>query len=188
MNWKWIYTIVAVIASCYYSSGVPYAVIDGEEFRFRESVIPTDYHKYYLSVSNVKYSPKAKALQMTSRFFVDDLQDVLTARFNRKVAVGNSMELKELLPVLQQYLSKRLDMKVDGSHKEPVVIGAEYDADQIIIYLEIPSMQQPKEIQVSFKALFELFPEQKNLIHFKIGDQRKSLLSSVNTPIDQVNF
>jgi len=43
-----------------------------------------NFHKYYLSVSNVSYSTKAKALQMVSRYFIDDLEDVLNERMEKR--------------------------------------------------------------------------------------------------------
>lgn len=159
-----------------------------EGVRFRESVTNQSLHKYYLSVSNVKYSSKAKALQMTSRFFIDDLEDVLNERLDTKMSLGNPEGLEDLKPILDRYISKRLNVTADGTALSSRVIGAEYDVDQIVIYVEMPVAKQPKTVGVSYKALFELFPEQKNLVHFKIGDSRKSLLNSMDTPIDRVNF
>ena len=175
---------------------------DVEEVRFRESESKTitaassdhleneqtELHKYYLSVSNVKYSAKAAALQMTSRFFIDDLEDVLNERLDKKMSLGNPDGLADLKPILNRYISKRLNVTIDSKNVEPVVIGAEYDADQIIIYIEMPTAQRPKNVEMSYKALFELFPEQKNLIHFKIADSRKSILNSRDIPQDRVNF
>lgn len=159
-----------------------------EGFRFRESEQTQPLHKYYLSVSNVKYSEKAKALQMTSRYFIDDLEDVLNERLDTKMSLGNPDGLAELKPILHRYFSKRISLKVDGAETDPTVLGAEYDADQIIIYIEFPAVKPPKTVEVSNKALFELFTEQKNLAHFKIGDSRKSILNSKDTPIDRVKF
>lgn len=159
-----------------------------EESRFRESETAINDHKYYLSVSNVTYSSKAKALQMTSRFFIDDLEDVLNERMDTKMALGNPDGLEELKPILDKYISKRLNIQADGNALVSKVIGAEYDVDQIVVYIEFPILKQPKQVEMSYKALFELFPEQKNLVHFKLGEKRKSLLNSMDTPIDRVNF
>ncbi len=160
-----------------------------DEVRFRESVLPTTAaHKYYLSVTNVTYNQKVGALQMISRFFIDDLEDVLNERLNKKLTLGNPNELDSLTPILNSYLGKRLVAKVNGKQVTPQVLGAEYDNDQMVIYIELPADQQPKTIEMSYKALFELFPDQKNLVHFKIDGKRKSLLNSMDTPVEQVKF
>jgi hypothetical protein len=145
-------------------------------------------HKYYLSVSNVTYSPKAKSLQMVSRYFIDDLEDVLNERLDKKMELGNPADVPELLPVLDRYFSRRITMKVDGKTSVPKVIGAEYDVDQIVVYIEIPVDEKPMDIEMSNKSMFELFPEQKNLTHFKINNERKSLLNSSDTPTDRAKF
>ncbi len=183
--------LLSVVVACtavawVHAGGV---AIEGEGVRFRESVIPQNqFHKYYLSVSNVTYSKKANALQMISRFFIDDLEDVLNERLSQKVTLGNPEGLEELKPILDRYISKRLTATVDGQDVVPVVLGAEYDNDQIIVYIEMPSLQQPQQVEMSYKALFELFPDQKNLVHFKIAGQRKSLLNTRETPIERVKF
>ncbi|AZQ42858.1 DUF6702 family protein [Nonlabens ponticola] len=161
--------------------------VDLLELRFRESINTTD-HKYYLSVSNVAYSEKAGALQMVSRFFIDDFQDVLEARTGTEVILGNPETLPSQLALFQKYIPKRLTASIDGKDIDPKVIGAEYDADQILLYIELPVAREPNTVELSYKALFELFPDQKNLVHFKLHDKRKSLLNSKDTPVDQVKF
>jgi hypothetical protein len=158
-------------------------VVPGTHLDLKPSV-----HKYYLSVSNVTYSSKAQSLQMVSRYFIDDLEDVLNERLDEKMELGNVADLPDLLPVLDRYFSRRITMKVDGKTSVPKVIGAEYDVDQIVIYIEIPVDKKPTDIEMSNKSMFELFPEQKNLTHFKISNERKSLLNSGDTPTDRVKF
>ena len=184
---KLIYPIVLLMGIAALAHTVPTKSIFLEEFRFRESeTIPL--HKYYLSVSNVSYSSKAKALQMVSRYFIDDLEDVLNERLDQKITLGNAKDLDKLKPILDRYFSKRIVVSVDGKEATPVVLGAEYDSDQIKIYIEIPAAASPKTVELSNKALFELFPEQKNLTHFKIKEERKSILNSSDTPVDRVKF
>ncbi len=145
-------------------------------------------HKYYVSVSNMKYNAEAKSLQMTTRFFIDDFEDILSAREEREISLGNSSELKDLKPVITGYLLNKLQIKTDDVSQDIDFLGAEYEADQIILYIEIPVEQQPREIEMSFTAFFELFEDQKNLVHCKIGDKRKTLLMHSNKKTDSVKF
>jgi len=41
----------------------------------------SDFHKFYLSVTQVNYSEKEHSLQMTSRIFIDDLNNLLLKRY-----------------------------------------------------------------------------------------------------------
>lgn len=145
-------------------------------------------HKYYVSVSTVEYSEKAMSLQMITRFFIDDFEDVLAARTDRDIKLGESSELKALQPVITRYLEKKLIVKTDGKNKKINYLGAEYEGDQIVLYTEIPVEQPPQEIEMSFTAFLELFEDQKNLVHCKINGQRKTLLMHLNKKIDSVKF
>lgn len=154
--------------------------------RFRESETTT--HKYYVSVSNVKYSFKAKALQMTTRFFIDDLQEVLNARNVEQVELGVVDEISDHYPAIQQYLDLKLVTKVDGKSTAATLLGAEYEGDQIVLYIEFSPTEVPQNVRMEFNAFYELFEEQKNLIHFKIKDERKTMILERGKPTDYVKF
>lgn len=145
-------------------------------------------HKYYVSVSNMKYNAEAQSLQMTTRFFIDDFEDVLTARADRSVSLGDASQLDDLKPRIARYLEKKLVVKIDDRTQEINYLGAEYEGDQIILYIEIPVAQQPAAIEMSFTAFIELFEDQKNLVHCNINGKRKTLLMHINKKTDSVKF
>ncbi|GAK88713.1 hypothetical protein JCM19297_3226 [Nonlabens ulvanivorans] len=160
---------------------------DVEELRFRESVTNTA-HKYYLSVSNVKYNSKGGALQMTSRFFIDDLEDVLSARADKSVVLTEKGSLEIHKSLIGDYFKSRLRVKVDGELILIEYLGAEVENDQLVLYIEIPVNQEPSEIEMRFTALMELFEDQKNMVHLKIKGERKTLLMIAKKKIDSVKF
>ncbi len=166
-----------------------------EESRFRESVTTTisensiiANHKYYVSVSNAEYKASAGAVQMISRFFIDDLEDVLNVRYENNFVLGEPGGIDKLLPTLQDYLNQKLDVAIDGEGKNPTLIGAEYQDDQLLLYIELPAPKEPSSISISYTALIELFPEQKNLIHFNIAKQRKTVIIDANRTSDTLKF
>ncbi|WP_124979486.1 DUF6702 family protein [Nonlabens xiamenensis] len=147
-----------------------------------------EWHKYYISVSNVKYNASAKSLQMVSRFFIDDMEDVLNARLSQPVVLGDPEGLEELKPILGGYISKKLSVQLDGKTADVRFLGAEYESDQILLYIEIPAQQAPQQVSMGFTALLELFSEQRNLIHLKIRGKRKTLLIHQSQNSDSVKF
>ncbi|MGJ8683412.1 MAG: DUF6702 family protein [Nonlabens sp.] len=163
------------------------AIDNVDDSRFRESVTITA-HKYYLSVSNVKYSEKAAALQITSRFFIDDLEDVLSARADEEIILTNEGSLDKYKGLIASYFQSRLRTKVDGELIKNNYLGAEVENDQLVLYIEVPVSQEPTEIEMRFTALMELFEEQKNMVHFKIKGQRKTLITDESRKIDSVKF
>ncbi|MGB5980911.1 MAG: DUF6702 family protein [Nonlabens sp.] len=154
--------------------------------RFRESGNTT--HKYYVSVSNVKYSKKAGAVQMLTRFFIDDLQKVLNARNEKQVELGDASEIKEHLEGIQYYLNLKLKTEINGAEVTPKLLGAEYEGDQILLYIEFSKSKIPATVSMEFNAFYELFEEQKNLVHFKIKGERKTMILERGQPSDHVKF
>ncbi len=166
------------------------------ESRFRESVTPSNHifskkvadHKYYVSVSNVKYSKKAGAMQMVTRFFIDDLERVLNARNVKQVTLGEKYKIEEHYEAIQKYLGLKLIATVDGKKVQPKLLGAEYEIDQIALYIEFTPTARPENVTLEFNAFYEVFEEQKNLVHFKINDKRKTMILERAKPESSLNF
>ncbi len=148
---------------------------DSFRVRFRESE-QNNLHKYYLSVSNVAYNHKVKALQMTTRFFIDDLETVLSLQTDAKIRINTNQDLKDLKSELSRYLNKKMELTADGKKRTIDYLGSEIENDQVILYTEIPVNQEPQSIAMKFTALQEAFEDQKNMVHFKLHGQRGTLL------------
>lgn len=169
---------------------IPQSITAGSEdveLRFRESVTNTA-HKYYLSVSNVTYNKKAEALQMTSRFFIDDLENVLSQRTDETILLTESGSLEKHKKLISSYFRTKLRVKVDGELTPINYLGAEVENDQLVLYIEIPAMVEPSQIEMRFTALIELFEDQKNMVHLKIKGVRKTLLMNKDKKTDSVKF
>ena len=156
---------------------------DGGESRFRESEI-NDIHKYYLSVSNVTYSSKVQALQMTTRFFIDDLEDVLSEQSQKKLVLNNDQDILDNKAALASYLEKKMEVTADKRMRTIVYLGGEIENDQVVLYIEIPVSKEPTSITMKFTAFQELFEDQKNMVHFKLQGKRFTLLMTKEKQTD----
>jgi hypothetical protein len=145
-------------------------------------------HKYYISVSNATYSKRSKSIQMVTRFFIDDLEDVINARIEDPIELGNNSTIEEVYPLLKSYLAKKLEVQINGVNSIPNFIGAEYEGDQIVLYIELPSKNVPDEVTMRFNAFLELFEGQKNLVHMNINGERRTLLIDKNKRTDTAKF
>lgn len=158
-----------------------------EESRFRESET-INLHKYYLSVSNVTYSSKAQALQMTTRFFIDDLEDVLSEQSQKKLVLNNNQDILDNKAVLASYLEKKLELTVDNVKRNIIYLGGEIENDQVVLYIEIPVSKEPTSVTMKFIAFQELFEEQKNMVHFKLQGKRVTLLMTKEKQTDSLKL
>ncbi|PQJ82156.1 DUF6702 family protein [Polaribacter glomeratus] len=133
-------------------------------------------HKYYLSLTQIKYKSEAKSVQIIINVFMDDIETALNKDYNIDLKLSTKKELKDNTIYFKKYLKEKLHFKIDGIAKEFTFVGKEYEGDLVYFYLEIPNINQFKTIEVENNILIEHFPQQQNLTKCKLGEKHKSLL------------
>lgn len=133
-------------------------------------------HKFYVSVTNIEYHTTNKALQITTRIFIDDFQRVLEERYDLKEELTTEKATKEVEQMMKNYLEKKLKIWVNGELKTVNFIGKKYEEDVTVCYLEIVAINRVTSLEIENTILYEIEEDQQNLVHVKINDQRKSLL------------
>ena len=138
----------------------------------------TSVHKFYLSVTNIGYSEKDDALQITTRIFIDDMEKLLDERYDLKAQLGTEIESKLADEYLEKYFRTKLLIEIDGTQAVYKFLGKKYDTDMMICYLEIPKVGIDKigSIQIQNEILTDLFDDQQNVVHFKINEKKKSFV------------
>lgn len=133
-------------------------------------------HKFYVSVTNIHYSEKDEAIQMTSRIFIDDFENVLVARYGIEAHLASDTENKLAEEYIEKYLKTKFLVYINGEQRTYDFLGKKYDNDVMICYLEIPKVAKDeiKSITVQNEILTDIFEEQQNVVHFKIMGKKKS--------------
>ena len=135
-------------------------------------------HKFYVSVTNISYSEKDQSLQITSRIFIDDFEQVLFERYGIEAHLATDLESALADEYIEKYLKTKFLMFVNSEQRQYKVLGKKYDNDIMICYLEIPEIhiEKIKSIAVQNELLTDLFDEQQNVVHFKIKGKKKSFV------------
>lgn len=138
----------------------------------------TTVHKFYLSVTNVQYSEKEEALQITSRIFIDDFEDVLEERYGVHPNLATPLESETADNYIEKYLRSKLLVRIDGKQVDYKFLGKKYDNDVMVCYLEVPKIKisKIKTIELQNEVLTALFEEQQNVLHFKMNGKKKSFV------------
>lgn len=138
----------------------------------------TVFHKFYVSVTNVGYSEKDAALQITTRIFIDDLEAVIKERYDIEVKLANDDESEIATGYIEKYLRAKFAIEVDGVPKAYDFLGKKYDNDLVICYIEASEidLSNIKSIGIQNEILTDLFDEQQNIVHFKIDNRKKSFV------------
>jgi len=133
-------------------------------------------HKYYLSVSDVVYNKEEQSLQIITRLFFDDLEDVLRERYDESIIVDETQDQKKLDRYIKKYLERKLQIKVNDTVRILNYIGKEYEDDFVVCYIEVTDINNVKKLQIENTLLMDIFPEQKNMMHTDVLGKKKSLL------------
>ncbi|WP_026837790.1 DUF6702 family protein [Gillisia sp. JM1] len=145
-------------------------------------------HKFYVSVTEIEYNEKAESLQIISRVFIDDMEDLLQTRYDKNIRLGKTNESSSVPNHLKKYLNEKIEVKIDGRLTEVNYLGKEYEDDMLLVYLEIPKITSFKKIIIKNAILTDMFSEQKNLVHVNYKGSTKSLILNKAKQEDVLNF
>jgi hypothetical protein len=145
-------------------------------------------HKFYVSVTEIVYNEKSESLQIISRVFIDDLEDLLQTRYDKNIKLGKSNETAMVPDLLKKYLNEKIQVQLDGRLVEVNFLGKEYEDDMLLLYLEIPKIKSFKKITVKNALLTDMFSEQKNLVHVTYKGSTKSLILNKAKQEEMLNF
>ena len=136
----------------------------------------TGIHKYYISVTQIEFIEDKQSVQITSRIFIDDFENLLRERYDKNITLAGKDELKIVDLYIERYLKEKLKIKINNEVSQLVFIGKEYDADIVRCYLEIEGVKKIETFEVRNRVLFDLFEDQQNIVKTKINAKQKSFI------------
>lgn len=148
----------------------------------------TSIHKYYISVTQIDYIKEKQTVQITTRIFIDDFENLLRQRYDKNITLAGKNESKNVNEYIESYLKDKLRIKISGQDTNLLFIGKDYDLDIMRCYLEIDNVKEISSIEVSNKVLFDVFEDQKNIIKTNINSKQKSFILTVQDNQLVLNF
>ena len=145
-------------------------------------------HKFYVSTTNVEYVPEKQAVQIISKIFVEDLEQVLQERYGASVVLDPTKETESDVNYLKKYIFQKLKISINNKPVKLDFIGKEYDIDIVNMYFEIENISELKSIEIENKILFDKFPEQQNIVHLITPETNKNLILDKDHPNGLLNF
>ena len=138
-------------------------------------------HKFYVSVNQIDFVPKKKALEITSRIFIDDLDLALEKKFKKKVYLATSKEISESKELLQKYFADKFFIKVNGQLKQLNFLGKEVEENVLICYFVVKDVEKVNSLEIKNTVLMELY-DQQHIFHTNVlGEKQSILLTNGNT-------
>jgi hypothetical protein len=145
-------------------------------------------HKFYVSMTNLEYVPEKQTIQIISKIFIEDLEQVLQKRYSPLVVLNPKKETEADINYLKKYVSQKLKISINNKPVELIYIGKEYDIDMVNMYFEIENISELTSIEIKNKILFDMFPEQQNIIHIISPDTNRKMILDKDHPDGLLNF
>jgi len=141
-------------------------------------------HKFYVGVFQVDYFKEKKAVQITARLFIDDLEKVLHKKYNKHFYITTKDEVTDANSYIAKYLEEKLKIKINNKTQSLQFLTKETEDNIVICYLKINFKDNIKDLEINNNVLSDVFNEQQNLVHLNINGNKKTILFT-NTETNQ---
>ena len=137
-------------------------------------------HKFYVSIYQIKYVPEKRALHVTSRIFIDDLNEALYHKYHIKTKIGEKTESISDVDLMKKYILEHFTIKVNGKPVSINYLSNEKENNVIICYYRVTAVTKIKQIEIQNTALFEVDDSQQNIIQSTVFNKKQDLLLTLD--------
>jgi hypothetical protein len=145
-------------------------------------------HKFYVSMYQVNFAPEKQMLQITSRIFIDDLNNAVEGKMKQRIFLGDKRESSKDEGLMRDYLLSNIQVRVNQKPVQVEYRSKEIQEDVVVCYFRITGVSDVKSIWMRNTNLFDLEPDQQNIIQTQVRGTKKSMLLTKGTPEDQITF
>lgn len=145
-------------------------------------------HKYYISLTKIDFIENEKSVQITMRFFIDDIEKTLENIYAIELELATENENAKANIYLEKYIASKFEVAIDQNVKIIKFLGKEYENDIVFFYLEISDIEVINQFSVQNKMLFEDFPDQKNFVKININNFKKTFVLWKGNDKEMLNF
>jgi len=145
-------------------------------------------HKYYISLTKIDFVEKEKSVQITMRFFIDDIEKTLENRYEIELELATNKENNKANIYLERYIASKFEVIINQNVKLYKFLGKEYENDVVFFYLEITDIEMINQISIQNRMLFEEFPDQENFVKLDINNSKKTFVLRKENDKEMLNF
>ncbi len=133
-------------------------------------------HKFYVAIYQINHAKEKKMLQITARLFIDDINEAIEKKYNKKSYLASEKETPDQVELLKKYLSEKFIIKVNGQQKSIIFLSKETEDNVLICYLKIVDVTKITSLEVENSIIMENHFEQQNIIQANFNGSKHSLL------------
>ena len=137
-------------------------------------------HPYHVGSVEINYNAKTKTFEISAKFFLDDLENSLNAKYSKTLHFGEEKSKSGLDQALENYFAEYFKLKSNNKFLKINYLGFEEDKESVNVYLESEATEMPKKVETAVSLLYSFFDDQMNIVHIIVNGERKS--SKLNYP------
>ena len=139
-------------------------------------------HEFYLSTTSVDFVLDKKEIQITSQFFIDDVENLIKFQTPNTTFFFEKKNSEDINLFLGDFIDKNFKLSINKKKQELIYLGYELKDDLLVVYYETKlSNSEVFDLEVFNSFLVNFIESQKNIIHLKFKNLKKSfLLTSLN--------
>jgi len=145
-------------------------------------------HKFYVSLTELRYNTQSERFELSMRIFPDDLERALLERSGIQTQLASELEHEKADSLLKTYLLESFTLHADGEVIVFNYLGKEPESDALWCYLESGPVSAPRELSIRHELLTEIFPDQVNIVQVYKDDWNKGLLLNRNQPSGRLSL
>ena len=127
-------------------------------------------HPIYVSTSEIDYNKDSKQLEIASKIFSDDLEEVLSLEKGEKVEIGTNREHPKATEYIVAYLREHFKLEVNGKDVSFEYVNRKLIKDEFFamwVLIQVPKVSKLKSLVLENDILVDFNNGQQNHIKFR---------------------
>ena len=139
-------------------------------------------HEFYVSTTSVDFVLNKNEIQITSQFFVDDVENLIRFQTPNTALIFERAYNEDTNLIMRDFIHKNFKISINKKKQEVKYLGYELKDDLLVVYYETKfSNSKIFNVEVYNSFLVNFIESQKNIVHVKFKNLKKSfLLNSIN--------
>ena len=139
-------------------------------------------HEFYVSTTSVDFVLNKNEIQITSQFFVDDVENLIRFQTSNTALIFEKAYNEETNLIMRDFIHKNFKISINKKKQQVKYLGYELKDDLLVVYYETKfSNSKIFNVEVYNSFLVNFIKSQKNIVHVKFKNLKKSfLLNSIN--------
>ncbi len=137
-----------------------------------------DVHRFYVAIYQIDFVPQKKRVEITTRIFMDDLNDAVSKAYKKSTNIGTEKETPEDITLMKKYLAQNFKLVINGKPVTYNYLSREVESNVVICYFSIKEVAKVTTLEVQNSLLTEVHSEQQNIIQFNNNGKKQNLLLS----------